>query len=126
MKRTVKYLAACKAARGLKIAIPDDQPALYAALAAKSFAWFADRAVWEKSARPIRDDGTESVSIFTDASGKPSGIYRLRVMASEDEIGPIVAELKRALCVIDESSEAYQNRRGPGWRVYLTIKRGEK
>lgn len=123
MKRqTEKLIAAERTARslGFSPATFTNQDDLYETLINEHYAWDAKSGEWKQSKRPIRSDGVESVSIFTDENGKATGIYRLRLMAHEQVIGAVVAEMRAKLHVIEVSEKEYPNRRGDGVRVYLT------
>lgn len=126
MKLTAKLKAAVEAAERVNLAGRYSMATaeqMYEALIGLGMAWDAKAGTWAASKRPIRADGVESKSIFSDDNNQPSGVYRLRVMAHPAELAGIVADLRKKLTVIEISEKEYPNRRGEGVRIYLTCKR---
>ncbi len=136
MRQTKKLLEAQKTLR----ALPSGQCGLmkrnashedlYAILERSGYYWDSGDQQWHQGDDHSRAQGKFSGSIFEDADGLPTGVFKLRVMANESEISSVCAEISRAIVnagisVIEVSDKSYPNRRGAGMRVYLTCKRKE-
>ncbi len=101
---------------------------LYAILERAGYYWDSSDQRWHQGDDHSRAQGKFSGSIFEDADGLPTGVFKLRVIANESEISMVCAEISRAIVnagisVIEVSDKSYPNRRGSGVRVYLTCKR---
>lgn len=126
MKRTAKYKAAIRIAATTVFVAQSmthlDNAALYDALEKKGWFWNADAGVWKNIKR--------STSMFESDEKLPTGIFRLRLMCHPGDLDRCVEILREALdtygVTIDEISNPYPNRKGPGMRVYLSAKLPEK
>jgi hypothetical protein len=121
MRATEKYVKGRDLAekKDFPIPYPQDNENLYAMLEKKGFWWNGKKKAWEKeSTRP-------STSIFADKKGKATGIMRLRLMCHPDEVEWLSDALhdNPHFTVIEESEKSYKNRKGAGYRKYLTIRR---
>ena len=122
MRRTAKYIEGLKTCRELHLKVGElaypDYEGVYAALEAAVYHWDAGQQLWIKGAPP-------STSMFETDDGLGTGIFRLRLMAHPADVERVVqavAEGLKPFAVIDDISNPYPNRRGPGVRVYFTCK----
>lgn len=126
MRQTAKYTAGIATARKLggKVAAgKTTHAALYDSLDAAGYWWDAGAKQWTDAPKP-------STSMFSDdaAGSIPSGVVNIRVMTHPDESDRTVDRLLELLEdddyeVITRSGK-YENRKGVGVRVYLTVKKG--
>lgn len=125
-KQTAKYVAAVQKARELGIQSITGEPgeSLYPKLAAQRYAWEPDRGTWEQTNLPVNTQGAELKSMFMDGDGLPSGTFRLRVMCHPQDVAGVAALLKERLgpIITEVADKVYENRKGPGVRIYLTCK----
>lgn len=117
-KKTVKRTQALRALKDItgKDHSRKDSQTLYDTLEAQSYHWDSSDALWKNTPPP-------STSMFKDDEGNPSGVLRVRLMGMEPDAEAFLkAVTVKGWTLIDKSS-AYPNRKGPGWRWYLTYKR---
>lgn len=127
MRQTAKYKAALTLLRskGVKIAAGASHETVYDTLEAENYWWDAGAQQWSDAPKP-------STSMFSDdaAGSIPSGVVNLRVMTHPDESDSVVARLVELLEDDDfemiSQSGQYENRKGIGVRVYLTMKKGRR
>jgi len=113
-KRTAKRVAAETTLRqlGKRVFNSKTSEMLYEELTTAGYWWDSAEGEWTNAKKP-------STSIFQDDYDMPTGVIRLRVMGHTDDIQKAVAAARRAFNVADVS-EPYANRKGPGYRVYIT------
>lgn len=121
MRRTKKWTEAHATIYMKNLPMPaiKDNEKMYEVLESNGYWWNGKKKAWEKEAtRP-------STTIFADKKGKPTGIMRLRLMCHPDEVQWLSDALhdNPHFTVIEESDKTYANRRGAGYRKYLTIRR---
>jgi hypothetical protein len=99
---------------------------LYDSLQADGWFWNGKKREWEKlTAEQLKFKST-GPSEFSDSDGSPNGIFKLRVMAHREQVWEIIHYLQTILNVGEVSQDDYENRHGPGTRVYLTCRYEEK
>lgn len=99
-----------------------DHETLYEALHEDmGYMWDNQQGKWYELTDEEREFTGSLASMFVDRDGKPSGIYRLRIMCHPDEANDIIAMLRKKLTV-GEISNPYPNRKGEGVRFYATAK----
>ncbi len=124
MKNTAKRLAALAVdvvRNGKRL----ESDVLYSQLEAEGWFWYPKEGVWKQD-RP-------QTSEFQLANGKPSDVFRMRLMAHPDELYGLARRIQIALAeygadtIIEISERAYPNRNGMGARVYLSglIQKGQ-
>jgi len=115
MRRTKKFNAGIIASKkaGLGTIFSSNEE-LYEVLENDEQWWDAKSGKWSRSVKP-------STSIFADDIGDATGIVRIRVMAHPSDVDNAVRRIKKldGLKVTD-ISEPYKNRKGEGFRVYIT------
>lgn len=123
MRQTAKYTAGIALARSQGASVRagvTSHEALYDTLEAKGYWWNSDAQKWTDAPKP-------STSVFADdgAGDIPSGVVKLRIMTHPNESDPTVKRLRELLeddgFETLELSKQYENRRGIGVRVYLTV-----
>jgi len=123
-KQTAKFVAAIRALNDIEGrggAPVRDAEALYKWLAERQYAWNNRSGTWSKVARPVSESGRESTSLFTDPEGNPTRVFRVRIMANPEIVERIAAHMATLYEVLEPPSEQYENRKGPGSRVYVTL-----
>lgn len=89
---------------------------LYDTLDSLGFWWDAANGQWKKGNPP-------STSIFKDDEGNATGLLRVRVMGMTEDAESFLQGSKMAGWSLIETSDPYPNRKGPGYRWYLTYKK---
>jgi len=123
-KQTAKFVAAIEALRnidGRENAPIRDSEALYKFLADHHYAWDNKTGKWSVVERPVDSSGRETTSLFTDPQGKPTRVFRVRIMAHPEIIDRIAAHMATLYDVLEPPGEQYPNHKGPGSRVYATL-----
>jgi hypothetical protein len=113
MKRTKKYVAGERLMLKIGGRIPDENADLYAVLERRGYWWDAKSGKWLDTPAP-------STSVFKTSHGTPTGVVKIRVMAHPDEVQSALSLLDKAFKVVNVS-EQYENRKGPGVRVYVDV-----
>lgn len=119
MKNTAKRVAALAAVQGL---IPTpfmlESESLYTELEAKGFFWYPKDGAWRQEAK--------QTSEFELANGKPSDVFKIRLMAHPDVLPHLAKRIQIALqsygseSITEVSEKTYPNRKGAGARVYMS------
>ena len=117
-KNTAKRVAAVATLRDEKgnrySAATKDSESLYAMLETMGYWWDSSAGAWVKGKPP-------SASMFEGNDGEATGVVRLRIMGHPTDLEKAIARAKKAFRVAEVSDKLYPNRKGPGYRAYLTV-----
>ena len=113
-KRSAALNALSAQGKHLDFLSEKDSESLYDLLEGAGYWWNASAGAWAKGKPP-------STSMFTTDDGEATGIVRLRVMGHPADLERAIAGAKKAFRVAEVSDRLYPNRKGPGYRAYLTI-----
>lgn len=91
---------------------------LYDTLDSLGFWWDAANGQWKKGNPP-------STSIFKDDEGNATGLLRVRFMGMQEDVEDFLNAPTREGWTLIEISDPYPNRKGPGYRWYLTYKKDD-
>ena len=116
-RMTKKMQGARKIALIAKLPAETENAKQYEILEGAGYTWH--RGEWKQRDKAERL-ATKSGSQFTDVDGNASGLIRLRVMGHPDDVHNAIHRIKAANWRVIEVSEPYHNRRGDGYRVYIT------
>lgn len=114
-RRTKKFVRAWEV--GSKLGLHRlSRDKLYERLQREGYNWDAKSKTWSKS-------NPWTGSAFQNANDAPTGHVKVRVMAHPDEvehfIGLVCEKLIADGAQVEQVSDAYPNRKGPGVRVYI-------
>lgn len=116
MKHTAKLMAALRMINQLNLPTASEQSGIYNNLERAGYYWNSETQIWENLKR--------SSTMFANDDGLPTGVIRLRVMAHPGDMDQLMEVIRESLdsygVTIQEESNPYPNRRGPGLRIYIT------
>lgn len=118
MKNTAKRVAALRTLLDVtkKNHSHQESPALYDTLESLSYWWDATEGKWKNTPQP-------STSMFLNDEGASTGLLRVRVMGMPSDFDHFMTSVRADGWGMIEASDPYSNRKGPGFRWYLTYKR---
>lgn len=120
MKNTAKRVAALRTLLNVTKKNRSDQESqtLYDTLEGLGYWWDSSTGQWKKGNPP-------STSVFVDDEGASTGLLRLRAMGMPGDFDHFATTVRADGWQLIETSDAYPNRKGPGFRWYMTFKKGE-
>lgn len=121
MKNTAKRVAALRSLLGVtkKNHSHHESQTLYDTLESLGYWWDASTGQWKNTPPP-------STSVFVDDEGASTGIIKLRVMGLPADFDHFVTTVRADGWSLVETSDPYENRKGPGYRWYMTFKKGDE
>lgn len=120
MKNTAKRVAALRTLSDAtkKNHSHHESQTLYDSLEGMGYWWDAPGGKWKNTPPP-------STSMFLDDEGASTGLVRFRAMGMPADFDHFVTTVRADGWHLIETSEPYPNRKGPGFRWYMTFKKGE-
>lgn len=117
-KNTAKRVAAMRMLQEItkKNHSHHDSEVLYDTLESMGYWWDSAAGQWKQGNPP-------STSVFLNDEGASTGVIKLRVMGLPGDFDHFITTVRADGWSLIETSDPYENRKGPGYRWYLTFKK---